>query len=79
MVCAIGKLLGVSVAKFVFNCKNNKMSFVKCVRSKYLLTVWHVVISLEFEITPNSSTFEARKMQVGASNRGSIHLSEFLA
>lgn len=45
----------------------------------YLLTVWQVVISLEFDITPNSSTLDAKKIQVGASNKGSIHLREFLA
>lgn len=45
----------------------------------YLLTVWHVVINLVLEITPNSSTLEARKMHVGASNNGSIDFREFLA
>jgi hypothetical protein len=46
---------------------------------KHIPTDWHVVISLLFEITPNSSTFEANRMHVGASNSGSIHFKEFLA
>ena len=45
----------------------------------YEPTVWQVVINLLLEITPNSSTFEARKTEVGASNSGSIHLTLFLA
>lgn len=40
---------------------------------------WHVVISLEFEITPNSSTLEAKKMHVGANSNGSIHFNELRA
>ena len=44
-----------------------------------LPTDWHVVISLLFEITPNSSTLEANRMHVGARRSGSIHFNEFLA
>lgn len=42
-------------------------------------TDWQVVISLLFEITPNSSTLEANRIHVGASRSGSIHFKEFLA
>lgn len=42
-------------------------------------TFWQVVISLLLEMTPNSSTFEARKTHVGAKSNGSIHLKEFRA
>lgn len=48
-------------------------------KKKYLPTVWQVVISLELEITPNSSTFDARNIHVGANNSGSMHFNEFLA
>lgn len=45
----------------------------------YLLTVWQVVINLVFDITPNSSTLEAKKIHVGANKSGSIDFKEFLA
>ena len=41
-------------------------------------TCWQVVMSLLLEMTPNSSTFDARKMHVGAKRSGSTHLKEFL-
>lgn len=39
----------------------------------HLPTVWHVDMNLVFEIRPNSSTFEAKKTEVGANNKGSMH------
>lgn len=51
----------------------------KCNDKIYSLTVWQVDISLVFDITPNSSTLEAKKRHVGARSRGSIDFKEFLA
>lgn len=42
-------------------------------------TVWQVVINRLLDITPNSSTFDAKKTQVGDNNNGSMLFREFLA
>lgn len=41
-------------------------------------TVWQVVIRRLLDITPNSSTFEAKKTHVGDNNNGSIDFKQFL-
>lgn len=45
----------------------------------FLPTFWIVVIIRVFDMIPNSSTFDAKNTQVGASSNGSILFSEFLA
>jgi len=42
-------------------------------------TVWQVVIKRLLDITPNSSTLDAKKTQVGDNSKGSILFKEFLA
>lgn len=42
-------------------------------------TVWQVVINRLLDITPNSSTLDAKKTQVGDNNNGSMLFREFLA
>lgn len=43
------------------------------------MTFWQVVINLVFEITPGSSTLEAKKIYDGANYNGSIEFYEFSA
>ena len=41
------------------------------------MTVEHVLMSLVLDMTPNSSTLLAKKIEVGASSNGSTHFKEF--
>ena len=63
---------------------NNKVSLLRILNPinyslSHLPTWRQVLISLVLEITPNSSTLDARNIAVGAKRRGSTHLKEFRA
>lgn len=62
-----------------FSLKSNviKLALEVQLTKANLPTCWQVVMRRLFDITPNSSTLEAKKTQVGANSKGSMHLNEF--